>query len=44
MCCFGAARVNANITPAGPLIPAGRARRMGVLERGMEDQLKNTNI
>jgi len=28
MCCYGAARVNANITPAGPRIPAGRAKRI----------------
>jgi hypothetical protein len=44
MCCYGAARVSANITQAGPRIPAGSARRMGVLERGMEDQMKYTNI
>jgi len=44
MCCYGATRVNADITPAVPRIHSGRARRMGELEMGMEDQLKNTNI
>jgi len=41
---YVAARVNFNITSGGPRIPASRARRMGVLERGMGDQLKNTNM